>query len=91
MTKRVKQIPRFATEGEEREYWQTHDFAEHLDLSQAQPAIFPNLQPTTTAISLRLPAMLLAELKVVANKRGVPYQSLMKLFLAERLAKERLL
>ena len=70
-------------------FWQTHDVADYVDLARFAPAIFPNLRPTTKAISLRLPAMLLAELKVLANKRGVPYQSLMKVFLAESVARER--
>ncbi|MBI2194829.1 MAG: BrnA antitoxin family protein [Planctomycetes bacterium] len=89
MAKKLKPVPSFGSEAEEREFWESHDLADFADLSKAQPAIFPNLKPTTTAISLRLPGTLLAEIKVLANKQGVPYQSLMKVFLAERVARER--
>jgi predicted DNA binding CopG/RHH family protein len=84
-----KPIPRFASEDEEREFWATHDSTEYIDWSQARPAVFPNLRPSTITISLRLPAGLLAELKSLANARDVPYQSLLKLFLAERVVRER--
>jgi len=83
-----KRIPRFATEAEEREFWETHDTTDYVDWSRAEQVSFPNLRPSTTTISLRLPAPLLADLKVLANKRDVPYQSLLKVFLAERVAAE---
>lgn len=84
-----KPLPRFASEDEEREFWATHDSAEYVDWSQARRAVFPNLRPSTTTISLRLPSGLLEDLKALANERDVPYQSLLKVFLAERVEKER--
>jgi predicted DNA binding CopG/RHH family protein len=83
-----KRIPRFASEAEERKFWETHDTTDYVDWSRAEQVSFPNLRPSTTTISLRLPAPLLADLKVLANKRDVPYQSLLKVFLAERVAAE---
>lgn len=84
-----KPIPRFATEDEEREFWATHDTTDYFDWSKAVRATFPELKPSTTAISLRLSASMIEELKTLANERDVPYQSLMKVFLAERIASER--
>jgi predicted DNA binding CopG/RHH family protein len=81
--------PRFASEDEEREFWASHDVADFFDWSKAVLATFPNLKSSTTTISIRLPDSMLRELKVLANQRDVPYQSLMKVFLAERLARER--
>jgi predicted DNA binding CopG/RHH family protein len=85
---RRKKLPRFQSEKEEREFWRTHDAADYFDLSRAQPAIFPNLKQSTRSVSIRLPESLLARLKVLANRRDVPYQSLLKIFLAERVEKE---
>jgi predicted DNA binding CopG/RHH family protein len=87
--KATKPIPEFRSEAEERAFWETHDTADHVDWSQARQGEFPNLKPSTETISLRLPAGLLAELKTLAHKRDVPYQSLLKVFLAERVARER--
>src|SRR4030042_634979 len=84
-----KRIPRFATEDEEREFWRTHDTVEYFDYDKAVRATFPELKPSTRTISLRLPASMLEELKALANERDVPYQSLLKVFLAERIARER--
>jgi predicted DNA binding CopG/RHH family protein len=84
-----KPIPRFASEDAERRFWAQHDTAEYFDWSRAVAASFPNLKPSTTAISLRLPVMMLEELKALANAKDVPYQSLLKVFLADRLARER--
>lgn len=84
----LKSLPEFRSEAEEREFWETHDSAEYVDWSRAQVVTFPNLRPSTETISLRLPAPLLADLKALANKRDVPYQSLLKVFLAERVAAE---
>ncbi len=84
----LKPIPEFRSEAEEREFWETHDSVEYVDWSRAQVVTFPNLKPSTETISLRLPAPLLADLKALANKRDVPYQSLLKVFLAERVAAE---
>src|SRR6202140_4161510 len=85
-----KTIPVFRSEVEERHFWETHDTGPFVDWSQARVAVFPNLKPSTETISLRLPAALLAELKALANKRDVPYQSLRKVFLAERVDRETL-
>ncbi|MCW5981556.1 MAG: BrnA antitoxin family protein [Bryobacteraceae bacterium] len=87
--KRFKAVPAFQSEEDERTFWETHDTTEYVDWSQARVGVFPDLRPSTETISLRLPAGLLAELKIFANKRDVPYQSLMKIFLAERVARER--
>jgi predicted DNA binding CopG/RHH family protein len=84
----LKPIPKFESEDEEREYWATHDSAEHVDWSQAKPATFSRLRPSTRTISLRLPEALIENLKMLANKRDVPYQSLLKIFLAERVEEE---
>ena len=84
----VKKIPKFRSEDEEREFWATHDSADYVDWSRARRVVFPNLKPSTETISLRLPAGLLADLKVLANRMDVPYQSLMKVYLAERARQE---
>ena len=83
-----RMIPAFRSEAEERRFWETHDTNPFVDWSKARVAVFPNLKPSTETISLRLPAALLAELKALANRRDVPYQSLLKVFLAERIARE---
>jgi predicted DNA binding CopG/RHH family protein len=83
-----KPIPEFHSEVEEREFWSEHDSAEYIDWSHARPVVFANLRPSTKTISLRLPEHMLEELKLLAHKRDVPYQSLLKLFLAERLETE---
>ncbi|HET9886265.1 MAG TPA: BrnA antitoxin family protein [bacterium] len=85
----LKPIPRFRSEAKERAFWATHDVTEFADFDQPREAAFPNLKLSTETISLRLPAGLLAALKTLANQRDVPYQSLLKVFLAERVAKER--
>lgn len=79
----------FTSEAEERAYWADHDTADIIDWSKATPVRLPNLKPSTVSISLRLPEGMLDELKILANERDVPYQSLMKVFLSERLAAER--
>ena len=84
-----KQVPAFKNEDEERGFWATHDSTEFVDWSRAQRAVFPNLKPSTKTISLRLPESMIAALKVLANKRDVPYQSLLKVFLAEKVEEER--
>ena len=86
--RKLKEIPEFKNEEEEFEFWSTHDFTDYLDYSKAEKAIFPNLKPSTKAISIRLPEYLIEELKMLANKRDVPYQSLLKMFLAERVEQE---
>src|SRR5262249_54743132 len=81
--------PRFSSEAAERRFWETHDTSDYVDWSKAKEAVFPNLKPTTTTISLRLPANLLHELKALANKLDVPYQSLLKVLLSESIDRER--
>jgi predicted DNA binding CopG/RHH family protein len=81
-------MPEFQSEREEREFWETHDSTGYADWSGARIAVFPNLKPSTETISLRLPSALLSELRALANRRDVPYQSLLKVFLAERVARE---
>lgn len=86
--KALKPIPRFESEDEEREFWATHDSADFVDWSRARRATFPQLRPSTKTISLRLPEALLENLRMLANQRDVPYQSLLKIFLAERVDQE---
>ena len=85
---KTKQIPVFKNEDDERAFWATHDSTEFVDWSKAKRAVFPNLKPSTKTISLRLPESIIAALKVLANKRDVPYQSLLKVFLAEKVEEE---
>jgi predicted DNA binding CopG/RHH family protein len=85
-----KEIPSFANEAQERRFWAKQDTADYFDWDKAVQPALPNLKPTTTAISLRLPVAMLEDLKSLANKRDVPYQSLMKLYLSERIGRERL-
>lgn len=85
MKKRLKPIPKFTSENEEREFWEQHDTSEYLDWSQAQQVVMPKLKPTTKTISLRLPQHLLDSIKAAANARDVPYQSLIKVWLQEKL------
>jgi predicted DNA binding CopG/RHH family protein len=83
-----KPIPKFQSEGRERAFWAEHDSTDYIDWSSAKKAVFPRLKPSTKTISLRLPEILLEDLKYLANKRDVPYQSLLKVFLAERVEDE---
>jgi predicted DNA binding CopG/RHH family protein len=83
-----KKVPKFGSEEKEREFWIKEDSVAYVDWSRAKRVILPNLQPSLKTISLRLPELMLAELKLIANKRDVPYQSLIKIFLAERLEAE---
>ena len=80
-----KPVPEFRSEDEEREFWADHDSTEFIDWRSAERSKFPNLKPTLRTISLRLPVSMIEDLKVLANRRDVPYQSLLKVFLAERL------
>ncbi len=88
MKPKLKKIPSFANEAEERRFWETHDSTDYVDWSKAQRARFPNLKLSTTAISLRLPQGTLDRIKVAANKRDMPYQSLIKYWLNEKLKTE---
>jgi predicted DNA binding CopG/RHH family protein len=84
-----KRIPEFRSEDEERTFWAEQDSTELIDWQTAQRRKFPNLKPSLRTISLRLPVSMIEDLKIIANKRDVPYQSLLKVFLAERLERER--
>ena len=86
--KKLKAIPKLKSEKEWSDFWMSHDSTQYVDWSQARKAVFPHLKPTYKSISLRLPAYMLDEIKVLANKKDVPYQSLMKVFLAERVKEE---
>jgi len=83
-----KKLPKFKNEAQERLFWLTHDSEDYIDWSDADEVVLPKLKPSTHTISLRLPESMLEELKVLANKRDVPYQSLLKMFLSERISKE---
>jgi predicted DNA binding CopG/RHH family protein len=85
---KFKKIPVFKNEEEERVFWASHDSSEFVDWKNSKKVTFPNLKPTTKTISLRLPEFLLDELKLIAHKRDVPYQSLIKIFLKDRIDKE---
>jgi len=87
MTKKRK-APRFGSEDQEREFWAEEDSTDHVDWSKAQRVTLPDLKPSVKTISLRLPKSMYEQLKALANKRDVPYQSLIKLFLAERIRRE---
>ena len=87
--KKLKKIPNFKTEKDEREFWESHDSSEYLDLSKAERAVLPNLKLSTKTISLRLPEGLLDSIKVEANKRDMPYQSLIKVWLAKEIQENR--
>jgi predicted DNA binding CopG/RHH family protein len=83
-----KELPQFESEEEERAFWATHDSTEYVDWDEAETAVLPKLKPSTKTISLRLPEMMLNELRLIANKQDVPYQSLIKMFLKERIDQE---
>lgn len=83
-----KKIPKFKNEDEEREFWASQSSAAYVDWGKAKNVIFPDLKPSLRLISLRLPESMIEELKVLANKRDVPYQSLMKMYLSERIESE---
>lgn len=86
---KLKKMPKFKTEAEEREFWENHDSTEYVDWSQAQPSFFPKLKPSTKTISLRLPETLLDRIKIEANKRDIPYQSLIKAWLSQVVDENR--
>jgi len=83
-----KEIPNFVTEDEERDFWSKSESTEYIDWSQSKKMVLPNLKPSTKKISLRLPETMIEELKVLANKRDVPYQSLLKIYLSEKINQE---
>ncbi len=84
-----KKISNFKNEDEERAFWAENDFSDYIDWKQARRAVFPNLKPSTRSISLRLPMPMLEALRQMANERDVPYQSLIKVFLKERIEREQ--
>jgi predicted DNA binding CopG/RHH family protein len=84
----MEKIPKFKTEAEERDFWANTDSSDYIDWSKAKRVLLPNIKPSLRTISLRLPELMIDELKLIANKRYVPYQSLIKIFLSERLSKE---
>ena len=88
--KNFKTIPKIKNEKEWADFWMTHDTTEYIDWSKAKKGVFRNLKPTYKSISLRLPLYMLDQIKVLANKKDVPYQSLMKVFLAEKVKEEML-
>ena len=84
----MKKIPKFKNEEEEQRFWESADSTEYVDWRKAEKALLPHLKPSLKKVSLRLPELMISELKQLANKRDVPYQSLMKVFLAERIQEE---
>ena len=89
MNSNRKPLPQFSSEDEEREFWATHDSTEYVDWSKAEKnPTFPRLKPSTRTVSIRLPESLIAELKTLANKKDVPYQSLVKIYLSEKVKEE---
>ena len=83
-----KKIPKFKSEDEEREFWATHDSSEYIDWKKAKRVVLPELKPSIKTISLRLPESMIEELKLLAHKKDVPYQSLLKIFLSEKINEE---
>ena len=87
--KKLKKMPQFKNEAEEREFWLAHDSMDYIDWSKAERAVFPNLKPSTKTISLRLPQMMLEDIKMEANAKDVPYQSFIKIILSEHITRVR--
>ena len=85
MRRRAEAVPFLASEAEERRFWESHDSTAHVDWSKAERVRLPNLRPSTASISLRMPVSMLDRIKIAAHKRDVPYQSLIKIWLAEKL------
>jgi len=88
MNMKNNKIPKFKSEDEEREFWASHDSSEYIDWAKGKRVILSHLKPSVRNISIRLPEIMIEELKLLANKKDVPYQSLMKIFIAERVKKE---
>lgn len=89
MIKKFKKIPSFKSEDEERDFWATHDSTDYIDWSKAEQVVFPNLKRSTQSISLRLPQSWIYDVKVLANKKDLHYQSLLKLYIDRGLQRER--
>lgn len=86
--KKLKKIPKFKSEADERKFWNKHDTSNYFDWSKAKRISFPNLRPSVRSISIRLPEAMLNDLKIIANKKDIPYQSLMKMFISEKIKEE---
>jgi predicted DNA binding CopG/RHH family protein len=84
----LRKLPKFKNKKEEFEFWSTHDSTGYVDYSKAKRVLFPNLKPSTRTISIRLPESLITHIKVLANKRDIPYQSLLKMYLIEKVEEE---
>jgi len=87
MPKHLKKIPKFKNEAEERKFWRKHDSVQYVDWSKAQRGVFPNLKPSSQSISLRVPSHIMARVKMQANELDVPYQTLMKQYIAKGVLK----
>lgn len=83
-----KKIPNFKNEDHERNFWGKHDSADYIDYNKADKSIFINLRPTTHSISIRMPDYLLNRLKILAHKKDIPYQSLLKIYLTQKIEEE---
>lgn len=88
MSNSLKNIPQFKNEEAEQQFWAEHDSSDYVDWNSAQKVAFPNLKPSLKSISIRLPETMIEQLKVIANKKDVPYQSLVKIYLSEKLKEE---
>lgn len=86
--KSIKRLPHFRTEDEERDFWSTHELTDIFDGAKSAEVVFPNLKPSTKMITIRVPESMIAALKGIANKKDVPYQSLAKVYLAEKIHEE---
>lgn len=89
MQKKLKKLPKFKSEDEERKFWDTHSSVDYFDWSKAQNVIFPNLKPTSRSISIRIPEYIISQVKVEANKLDIPYQALMKQYIARGVFEKR--
>jgi predicted DNA binding CopG/RHH family protein len=86
--RKLKKLPKFKNDREEFKFWSTHDSTDYIDYSKANRVLFANLKPSTRTISIRLPESLIAHIKILANKRDIPYQSLLKMYLIEKVEEE---
>jgi predicted DNA binding CopG/RHH family protein len=86
--RKLRKLPKFKNEKEEFKFWSTHDSTDYIDYSKAKRVLFANLKPSTRTISIRLPESLIAHIKILANKRDIPYQSLLKMYLIEKVEEE---
>lgn len=89
MSKKIKQLPKFKNEDEEREFWAKHELSDIFDVNKGVNVVFPNLKPSTKTMTIRVPQALIDDLKRIANKKDVPYQSLVKIYLDEKVREEQ--